>query len=329
MLYKGGEYFNENLQYLTGLDSFYTLALISLESDREFVLTNRFEREIVPDETDIADIRTCTEEDLIERLIDLFTLHRITLLHCDYALESRTPLPAEILDVLRSVFPALVIKGLPRELVDMRLVKEPAERVRMHEGIAVVERLFARLPECITQGVPEAEIAALIHEELVRNHFNRFYDIMVASGPNSAIPLYRKYDSILPPNHVVLIDICAAYKDYVIDMTRTLPTSGHFPEQMVHYHALVKEVHQQAIDSVKPGSTLRELSDKAQGTFQEHGLGRFYYNKIGHFLGLSPDDPGSQDTPLEKHMVITIEPGLYFPEERFGLRMEDTILITE
>lgn len=327
LLYKGGEYFNENLYYLTGLDSFYTLALISLETDEEFVLTNRYEFHTVHDLTDVADVRVHSTDEFIDELNKVISLKKISLLWCDYNLESRTPLPAEILDRLRRVNPKLKISGLPKELLRMRMIKEPGELELIRKGIGVIHRLFDELPQHIKPGVAEANIEACIHNDLVRNGFNLFYDVFVASGVNSATLLYRTNGDILPADHVVVIDICVAIHNYVIDITRTFSTSEKFPRKMEQYYSVIKRVQQQAIDSVRSGITLQQLSDQARISFQNEGLDHFYMNKIGHFLGLAPDDPGNQDTPLEKGMVITIEPGLYFPEEGYGLRIEDTIFV--
>lgn len=325
LLYKGPEHFNENLYYLTGLDSFFTLALISLETDEEYALTNDIELRDAQAFTDIRHVQACRPQELIEKLTSLIASHGIFLLHCDYGLNSRTPLPAQVIDRLRAAFPKLIVEELPQELLHMRMIKESGETELIKENIAIVEEVFSSLPEVIRPGLAEAELASLIYKELVRHGFNRFYDIFVASGQNSASPYYRSNNCTLPPDHVVLVDICAARRNYVCDLTRTFPTSGRFPLHWQEIYAIVCEIQQQAKNSVKSGRTLHELSEEVKKLFKSSGLDTFYLNKLGHFVGLAPDDPGDQETPLQKGMVVTIEPGLYLQEA--GLRIEDTVIV--
>lgn len=325
LLYKGGEYFNENLYYLAGLDSFFTIALISLETEQELVLTNSVELQDAQNSTDIRDLQACQPLDLIEKLLSLIALHGISLLYCDYALSSRTPLPVEIIDRVRSAFPNIIVEGLPQDLLHMRMIKEPGEIELIKENIAIVEEIFSSLPEIIKPGQAEAELASFIYKDLVRHGFNRFYDIFVASGQNSAIPFYRSNNCILPQNHIVLIDICAARGNYVCDLTRTFPISGTLPSSWQEMYSHVCNVQQQVKKKVRSGQTLHELSEEVKRYLKSIGLDTYYLNKLGHFVGLAPDDPGDQDTPLEKGMVVTVEPGLYLPD--VGLRIEDTIVV--
>jgi Xaa-Pro aminopeptidase len=327
LLYKGGEYFNENLYYLTGLDAFHTLALISLESDREYVLTNPFEFQSVRESCQIEHIRSASPDELAIRLNKLLSEHKVSLLYCDYAIFSRTPLPPEWVDCLRSTFPQPVIEPLPPQLSQMRMIKDPFEMAVMEKGVRIVDDLLARLPELIKPGLREAELASEIYRTLVYNGFNKFYDILVASGPNSAVPLYRANRGVLPENGVVLVDICAALDYYLCDMTRTYPTSGSFTSRQDELFSIIQETHQRMLAAVQPGTTLARLSTTAKEIFARHRLEMYYLNKLGHFVGLAPDDPGDQDTPLRAGMVLTIEPGLYCPEEYFGLRVEDMVFM--
>ena len=327
LLYKGGEHFNENLYYLTGLDTFYTVALISLETEDELLLVNSFEFSSIKVHCDISNVYELPSQDIPDRLISLLSEHHVSVLHCDYAFDARTPLPPELADQLRTALPYISIKGLPDELLQMRMIKEAGEIAIIKKGIEIVEGIFMDIQPHIRPGVSEADIAAEIYARLVRAGFNRFHDIFVASGTNSAIPFYRANNSSIPNNSVVLIDICAAIENYVVDMTRTFPTTDHFSQYAKVLYDAVKEAFRTACDQLGPGQTLRELSHVAKAVFAGHGLEKHYLNKIGHFVGLSPDDPGDADVPLEKGMIVTIEPGLYLPEEGLGIRVENTIVL--
>lgn len=327
LLWKGAEHFNENLYYLTGLDAFHTFALISLETDKEYVAANPIEYPHLKTSCDIQDVRSVSSGELARHLIRLLSEHKVSTLYCDYALNSRTPISPELIDLLRGTFPGLTFKPLPSQLLRMRMIKEPSEVAIIKKGIGIIKTIFEELHELIKPGVLESQIAGEIYRNLVKNGFNIFYDIFVASGSNSAIPYYRQNRDRLPDQSLVLIDICAALDYYVCDFTRTFPTSARFAHEQESLYAIIKEVQQEVLRNAHVGTTLAILSEIAKEGFARHGLGNYYLNKIGHFVGLAPDDPGNKDTPLEKGMVMTIEPGLYIPEERLGLRIEDTVII--
>jgi Xaa-Pro aminopeptidase len=327
LLFQGPEYFNENLYYLTGLDAFYTVALISLESDHEFVITNPLQFSSIKNIGAIPDMHSCQPHDLVPQLAGFLAAHRVSRLYLDYSFHSRTPLPPDLVDYLRRTFPTLALHPLPAVLSRMRLHKEPCEIATIRQGIEVVRRIFALLPNIIRPGLAEAELAAEIYRQLVQHGFNKFYDIMVASGSNSAIPIYRANQDLLPDQGVVLIDICAAFHYYVCDLTQTFPVSGRFTERQEELFSVVDQVQHEVMHHAQPDSTLAVLSQQARNAFAEYGLAQYYPNKIGHFVGLAPDDPGDPDTRLEKGMVITIEPGLYIPAEGLGLRVEDMVII--
>ncbi len=327
LLFKGGEHFNENLYYLTGLDTFYTLALLSLETDHEYVLTNPIEFPVVRESCDVLDVRSCSPDSLISDLTRLLRDLSPSVLYSDYAFQSRIPLPAELVDHLRTVFPQLSIKPIPDELLRMRMIKDEFELATMRLGIEVIKSLFADLPPIIKPGVPEAEIASEIYKRLVKNGFNKFYDIFVASGPNSAIPFYRVYKDNLPTDGVVLIDICAAIDCYVCDMTRTFSITGNFSLQEQKLYSIINKTQQDVTQLAQKGATLSGLSRAAGDLFAECSVAKYYLGKVGHFVGLSPDDPGGAEIPLEKGMVLTVEPGLYLPEEGLGIRAEDMVFV--
>jgi Xaa-Pro aminopeptidase len=327
LLYRGGECFNENLYYLTGLDSFFTAALISLETDESYVLVHPIEYDAVTARCSIGDVISCASHQIPKRLSALISRHTVDLLYTDYSFDSRTPLPAELIDSIRADCPHTQVRPLPEPLLKMRAVKEDCELKKIRKGLGIIEKIFSSIPDMIHPGVKENEIAAEIYRQLIAGGFNKFFDIFVASGKHTASPFYRANNDILPPNSVILIDICAAIDNYTCDVTRTLPTSGRFAKRHEELYSAVADIHNETILRVAVGNTLANISQHAKEGFASHGLDQYYLNKIGHFVGLSPDDPGAQDTPFQKGMVLTIEPGLYMPHEGIGIRIEDTMIV--
>jgi Xaa-Pro aminopeptidase len=327
LLHRGGEYFNENLFYLTGIESFYTAVLISLESDDVFVFINSLEYESVSSLCEDWNVLSCEPDVLPVKLTQAISKHKISDLFADYAFSSRTPLPTEMIDLIRTNHPRICIHPLPGSLLKMRMIKDDYEIATIRRGLNVIENIFSALPDLIEPGKRESDISAEIHRQLIQGGFNKFYDIFVASGKHSAYPFYRANNDFIPTNSVVLIDICAAIDHYVCDVTRTFPTSGEFTQRDKSIYSVVSDVYKNAVQSAVPGNTLDSISQKAKEQFTASDLNQYYLNKIGHFVGLSPDDPGAGDILLERGMVITIEPGLYMTNEGLGIRMENTIIL--
>jgi Xaa-Pro aminopeptidase len=138
----------------------------------------------------------------------------------------------------------------------------------------------------------------------------------------------------------VLMDVGGEYAGYATDVTRTVPAEGKFTSRQREIYDIVLAAQKAAIAAVKPGMTLlgdssTSLRKIAFDYINTHGkdlhgapLGQYFVHGLGHFVGLEVHDPGSFDTRLEAGMVITIEPGIYLPEENFGIRIEDTLVVT-
>lgn len=327
LLHRGGEYFNENMFYLTGIESFNTAILISLENEEVFVFVHPLEYELLLSLCDGWQVMACKPDGLPVEILKIISKYKISDLFSDYSFPSRTPLPAELVDLIRNNHPQIRIHPLPDELLRMRMIKDEYEIAVIKKGVHVIEKIFSVMPDLIEPGKRESEISAEIHRQLIQGGFNKFYDIFVASGKNSSNPFYRANNDVIPRNSVILIDICAAIDHYVCDVTRTFPTSGIFTQSNNNIYSIVSNVYQSALEFAIPGNTLGAISQKAKEQFAAHNLAKYYLNKIGHYVGLSPDDPGSDDIPLEVGMVITIEPGLYMVDEGIGIRTETTVVI--
>jgi Xaa-Pro aminopeptidase len=139
---------------------------------------------------------------------------------------------------------------------------------------------------------------------------------------------------------VVLMDVGAECADYATDVTRTIPGNGKFTDRQREIYNIVLGAEKAAIAAVKPGMRMRgpspSLQQVAADYINSHGkdlhgnsLGKYFTHGVSHFVGLDVHDPGDLNQPLRPGMVITIEPGIYIPEENLGIRIEDTILVTE
>ena len=139
---------------------------------------------------------------------------------------------------------------------------------------------------------------------------------------------------------LVVMDVGGEYAGYATDVTRTVPANGKFTPRQREIYDIVLAAQKAAIAAVKPGMTLlgdssTSLRKIALDYINTHGkdlhgepLGKYFVHGLGHYVGLDVHDPGSFDTRLEPGMVITIEPGIYIPEENLGVRIEDTVVVT-
>jgi Xaa-Pro aminopeptidase len=146
---------------------------------------------------------------------------------------------------------------------------------------------------------------------------------------------HRKTDS----GEVVVMDVGAECSDYATDVTRTTPVSGKFTARQRELYEIVLGAQKAAIAAIRPGVRLRgegrSLQQIAMEYINSHGkdlhgekLGKYFNHGLGHHVGLDVHD-ASDNSPLKAGMVITVEPGIYIPEENIGIRIEDTLVVTE
>jgi Xaa-Pro aminopeptidase len=163
------------------------------------------------------------------------------------------------------------------------------------------------------------------------------YAPIVGSGPNGAVLHYSSNQRRMDRGELVVIDAAAQCDWYASDITRTIPVGGRFSPREREIYEIVLGAQKAAIAAVKPGALLNgkgSLTETARDYINAHGkdlhgepLGKYFTHGIGHNVGLDVHDPLS-DAPLEPGMVITIEPGVYLPEEHLGVRIEDVLLVT-
>jgi Xaa-Pro aminopeptidase len=167
------------------------------------------------------------------------------------------------------------------------------------------------------------------------------YPPIVASGPMSVILHYMSNRRRMDAGELLLMDVGAECSMYASDLTRTIPVSGRFTRRQRELYGIVLGAQKAAIAAAKPGMMLRgdrenSLERIAKEYMNKHGrdkhgqpLGKYFTHGLGHHVGLDVHDPADPELPLAEGMIVTIEPGLYVPEEATGIRIEDMILITK
>jgi Xaa-Pro aminopeptidase len=150
----------------------------------------------------------------------------------------------------------------------------------------------------------------------------------VACGINAVFPHYKANSARIEPGKLLLIDTGASLDGYCSDVTRTLPVDGQFDERQRKIYDTVLRAEREAIDMCRPGALIADIHAKAYDVIATAGFGEYFIHGTSHHLGLETHDAGDVHSPLTEGSVITVEPGIYIPDEEIGVRIEDDVLIT-
>lgn len=195
--------------------------------------------------------------------------------------------------------------------------------------------------QLVKPGVTEREVSALMQYEWGKRGCERpAYAPIVGSGFNSTVLHYSDDSGTMQSGDVVVIDAAGEYSLYAADITRTLPVSGKFTPRQREIYDIVLGAQKAAIDAFQSGkSTLthdgeNSLYKVAYDYINTHGkdlhgqpLGQYFIHGLSHYIGLNVHDPGDYSVPLGPGAAFTIEPGIYIPEEKLGVRIEDDFYV--
>lgn len=223
----------------------------------------------------------------------------------------------------------------------LRLTKDAGEVALLRKAADATVAAHRAALRSIRPGVTENEMAGLIELEFRRGGCQTpAFPSIVGSGLSSTVLHYSENSGTMSAGDVVVIDIGAECSLYASDVTRTLPVSGRFSPRQREIYDIVLAAQQAALAAFKPGlSTIGRASEHslyrvAYDYINSHGqdlkgqpLGQYFIHGLSHYVGLAVHDAGSASAPLAPGAVFTIEPGIYIPEERIGVRIEDTYLV--
>jgi len=241
---------------------------------------------------------------------------------------------------LRDAVPQAEVKDISTALGAMRQIKSPSEIALLQKAIDLSIDAHFDAMKHIRSGLFEYQIAARMKEVHEYGGCEReAYAPIVGTGFNSTVLHYSRLEDEIKDGDVVVIDVGGEYGGYAADITRTLPANGKFSPRQREIYEIVLAAQNAALQAVKPGVTIsgpHSLQEIVTEYFKSHGrdkqgrsLDRYYIHGVSHHLGLNVHDAGDRERPLEPGMVITVEPGLYVPEENIGVRIEDDVLVTK
>lgn len=223
------------------------------------------------------------------------------------------------------------------ELAALRVVKDDDEMRRLRRAITVSTDGHLAAMRIAKPGAWEYELEAAAEGTFRRLGAERLgYPSIVGAGFNGTTLHYDKSRSQLAAGDLIVMDMGAEFGYYTADVTRTIPASGKFTTRQRAIYNLVLATQQAAIDSVRPGITMSRLGQIARDFMRANSgdlcqpgtCDRYFIHGLGHWIGMDVHDVGDYAQPLVPGMVLTIEPGIYIPEEKLGVRIEDDILVT-
>lgn len=356
---------NSDLFYLTGVEQEQSVVLLfpdaSDEKQRELLFLRETNSEIERWEG-----RRLTKEEARERtgieqihwLSDFPRLFRRLMCECGHVYlnsneHTRAATDVETRDArfiadVRRQYPLHDYRRLAPLLYRLRAVKSDAEIALIRRAAEVTHGAFRRVLKMTRPGVGEYDIEAEFAHEFIRQRCRFAYQPIIASGPSACVLHYVANSAVCREGELLLLDVAARYANYNADMTRTIPVGGRFtPRQRKVYDAVLR-VLRHSVSALRPGLKLKEWQKEAEEAMTRELIGlklltsrqvkkqnpdspavkKYFMHGIGHPLGLDVHDVHLLSEPIQPGWVLTVEPGIYLPEEGFAVRLENDIQVT-
>jgi len=231
----------------------------------------------------------------------------------------------------------------------LRSVKSDAEVALIRRACAITGDGFRRVAHFVKPGVTETQVDAELMHEFIGQGGGYAYTPIIASGANACALHYIQNDGPCRDGELLLLDTAAAYANYNSDLTRTIPVNGRFTKRQRQIYDAVLRVYRVCEAALQPGLTARAWRDIADDAMtkelvdlklikaaearkqgpEKKALRKYFMHGIGHPIGLDVHDVSVIGAPMQAGWVVTCEPGIYIPAEKLGVRLEDTVLITE
>ena len=277
---------------------------------------------------------------------DIFYLNRNEHNRADNQVETRDQ---RLNQEIQKKYPLHRIERLAPFLHDLRFCKSAEEIKLIKQAIEVTSQGFHQVLRMVKPGVKEYEIEAEWAREFIRRRSKFAYTPIVASGANACVLHYLQNDQACKKGDLLLMDVGACYANYNADLSRTIPVSGKFTRRQKQVYNAVLRVLRQSIDNATIGKSLKQWQNDSHDMMTEEMLRlklitpsqikkqdpenpvcrKFFMHGLGHSLGLDVHDVSNGQSEFRENSVFTVEPGIYLPEEGFGIRLEDNIQITK
>jgi Xaa-Pro aminopeptidase len=228
-------------------------------------------------------------------------------------------------------------------------VKSEPEIELIKVACAITIAGFLRVCRCVKPGITETRVEAEFAYEFIRRGGDFAYTPIIASGKNACALHYIKNDQPCRKGELLLLDVAANYANYNSDLTRTIPVNGKFTRrQRLVYNAVLRAMRACAA-AATPGKVLKDWQKESEAIVEREllelglikksdirkqdpdkpALKKYFMHGIGHPIGLDVHDVGLTVEPFQPGWVLTVEPGIYIPDEGFAVRLENDYLVQE
>ncbi len=248
----------------------------------------------------------------------------------------------------RARYPLHDYQRLARLMHPLRVVKSEHELELLKQAVAITDKGFRRVCRFVKPGVNECEVEAAFAHEFIKRRGKFAYNPIIATGANACTLHYNENDQPCKKGQLLLLDVAASYANYNADLTRTIPVSGRFTRRQKEVYNAVLRVLRASIAGAVVGKLHRDWqkesqvmmneelltlgllkkSDIKKQTEDELACRKYFMHGLGHPLGLDVHDVGFANEPFAPGWVLTVEPGIYIPEEGFAVRLEDDVVVT-
>lgn len=356
---------NSDLFYLTGVEQEQSILLLYPDADEEKHRAILFLREPVK-ELEIWEGRKLSREqararsgvDTVLWLSEFPRLFHRLMCECDHVYlnsneHKRAVIEVEsrearfVADTLRR-YPLHDYRRLAPLLHTLRAVKSEPEVQLLRAAARITADGFRRVLKFVRPGVTETAVEAELAHEYIRQGGRFAFLPIIASGRNACGLHYTSNSAVCRAGDLLLLDVAASYANYNADMTRTIPVSGRFTRRQKQVYQAVLRVQRACIQALRPGKKPKDWQKEAEQFMEKElvdlgllttrqirrqspdapALKQYFMHGVGHPLGLDVHDVALTVNPMQAGWVMTVEPGIYLPEEGFAVRLENDVLVT-
>ena len=248
----------------------------------------------------------------------------------------------------KTKYPLVNIERSAPIMHQIRAIKHPVEINLMQQACDITNKGLRRILNAIKPGIMEYEIEAELMHEFLSNRSQGFaYTPIIASGMSACVLHYIENNKKCNSGEVILLDFGAEYANYASDLTRCIPVDGKFTKRQKEVYNAVLHVKKEATKLLKPGTSLKDYHIQVGSLMEEQlvklklistndiknqdpswpAYKKYFMHGTSHYIGLDTHDVGSWINPIEENMVFTVEPGIYIPDEKLGIRLEDDVVV--
>lgn len=355
---------SSDLFYLTGVDQEESILLVYPDAHEENMREILFLRETNDliarwegHKLTKEEARKISGIERIEWLPEFRPLFHRLMCECDHAYLNSNEHKRAVVEVetrearfvrdAMARYPLHDYQRLARVMHQLRAVKTTHEVELIRKACEITKAGFERVCRFVKPGVNETEVEAEFAHEFLRRGGGFAYTPIIASGANSCVLHYIANDQTCRKGDVLLLDVAAGYANYNSDLTRTIPVGGRFTRRQREIYNAVLRVFRASSKAAVPGKLPRIWQKEAEAFMQEEllrlgllkasevkkqdpdkpALKKFFMHGVGHPIGLDVHDVGITTEPMRAGWVLTVEPAIYLPDEGFGIRLENDIVV--